>query len=160
QSEALTLTWERVDRATATVLLVDTKNGEPRTINLNAKADAVLARRWSHEATGYVFGSKNWNSYRSAWETALHAARIDNFRFHDLRHTCASWLVQKGRSLQEVKDLLGHKSLAMVLRYAHLSPERLRAAVAVLDDVLPATTTSVLSTPAAHELVQGTVGVA
>jgi integrase len=140
QSEALNLTWERVDRASGTVLLVDTKNGEPRTINLNANADAVLARRWSPEAQGYVFGSKNWNSYRSAWEAALRTARIENFRLHDLRHTFASWLVQKGRSLQEVKDLLGHKSLAMTLRYAHLAPERLRAAVAALDDVLPAPT--------------------
>ena len=85
-----------------------------------------------------MFGSKNWNSFRSAWETALRTARIENFRFHDLRHTFASWAVQRGASLQEVKDLLGHKSLAMTLRYAHLAPERLRAAVAVLDGVLSA----------------------
>jgi integrase len=148
QSEALTLTWERADRATATVLLVDTKNGDPRTVHLNARADGVLARRWSREATGYVFGSENWNSYRSAWETALRAARIENFRFHDLRHTFASWAVQRGVKLQEVKDLLGHKSLAMTLRYAHLAPENLRAAVSTLDGVLP------VSAPAS---VNGTV---
>jgi integrase len=163
QSEAITLTWERADRATATVLLVDTKNGDPRTVHLNARADAVLARRWSREAAGYVFGSANWNSYRSAWETALCAARIENFRFHDLRHTFASWAVQRGVKLQEVKDLLGHKSLAMTLRYAHLAPENLRAAVSTLDGVLPMSaraSSPVISTRKAHELVQGTVGVA
>jgi integrase len=162
QSEALTLTWERADRATATVLLTDTKNGEARTVHLNRNADAVLARRWSPDATGYVFGSKNWNSYRSAWETALRAARIENFRFHDLRHTFASWAVQRGVKLQEVKDLLGHKSLAITLRYAHLAPENLRAAVSVLDGVLPvsAPASSPLSTRKAHGLIQDTAGVA
>jgi integrase len=158
QGEALNLTWERVDRASGTVTLTETKNGEDRTINLNQNADAVLERRWRSEASGYVFGSRNWNTYRTAWETALRTARIENFRFHDLRHTFASWLVQKGRSLQEVKDLLGHKSLAMTLRYAHLAPERLRAAVAVLDGVLPAPAPA-LSAPSAHEHVESVVSV-
>jgi integrase len=136
QSEALGLTWDRVDRATGSALLVDTKNGDPRTVHLNQNADAVLARRWSPDAKGLVFGGRNWNGFRSAWETALRTARIENFRFHDLRHTFASWAVQRGATLQEVKDLLGHKTLAMTLRYAHLAPERLRAAVATLDGIL------------------------
>lgn len=60
-------------------------------------------------------------------------AKLSDFRYHDLRHTFASWAVQRNATLQEVKDLLGHRSLAMVLRYSHLSPEHLRSAVASLD---------------------------
>ena len=70
----------------------------------------------------------------------MERARLVDFRFHDLRHTFASWAVQRGATLQEVKDLLGHSSLAMVMRYAHLSPEHVRSAVARLDAALPVET--------------------
>jgi integrase len=66
---------------------------------------------------------------RTAFESAVEAAKVDDFRFRDLRHTFASWAVQRGASLHELKDLLGHSSLAMVMRYAHLAPENLRQAV-------------------------------
>jgi len=65
-------------------------------------------------------------------------AKVDDFRFHDLRHSFASWAVQRGATRQEVKDLLGHSLLAMTLRYGHLAPEHLRSAVARLDAALPA----------------------
>jgi integrase len=64
-------------------------------------------------------------------------AKLVDFHFYDLRHTFASWAVQRGASLQAVKDLLGHRSLAMTLRYGHLAPEHLRNAVARLDAALP-----------------------
>jgi integrase len=148
QSEALGLSWDHVDRARGVIVLDETKNGESREVPLNARADGVLARRGSASSEGLVFGSSNWDTFRTAWETALRRAKIVNFRWHDLRHTCASWMVQAGRPLQEVKDFLGHKTLAVTLRYAHLAPENLRKAASSLDAVLPC-----LSTPSAHEPV-------
>lgn len=67
-------------------------------------------------------------------------AKLTDLHWHDLRHTFASWAVQRRVSLYELKELLGHSSLTMVKRYAHLAPEHLRAAAAALDGVLtPAT---------------------
>lgn len=64
----------------------------------------------------------------SAWERSLRRAGIENFRFHDLRHTWASWHVMSDTSLQELMELGGWKSFEMVLRYAHLAPEHLSTA--------------------------------
>ena len=136
RGEVLALTWERVDRARGVVLLDVTKSGKRREVPLNSRADAVLARRGS-KSLGLVFGTRNWDHFRSAWENAVERAKLADFHFHDLRHTFASWAVQRGASLQEVKDLLGHHSLAMTLRYGHLAPEHLRTAVARLDAALP-----------------------
>jgi integrase len=138
QGEALGLTWDRVDRSRGVVRLELTKSGRRREVPLGLNADAVLARRWTDGAKGYVFGSCKWNSFRSAWEAALAAAGIESFRFHDLRHTFASWLVQRGRTLKEVQEALGHQTITMTMRYSHLAPDHLRAAVAALDGMLPA----------------------
>ena len=70
---------------------------------------------------------------RSSFAKACERAGIENFRFHDLRHTFASRLVQGGVPLYEVMNLTGHKSLSMVQRYAHLAPEFQEAAIRVLD---------------------------
>ena len=139
RGEVLGLTWERVDRARGVVLLdgTSTKSRRRREVPLNSRADAVLARRGS-KSTGLVFGTHRWDHFRTAWNLAVERAKLMDFHFHDLRHTFASWAVQRGATLQEVKDLLGHSSLAMVMRYAHLSPEHLRTAVARLDAALPA----------------------
>jgi integrase len=138
QGEALGLTWDRVDRSRGVVRLELTKSGRRREVPLGLNADAILARRWTNGAKGYVFGACKWNSFRSAWEAALAAAGIESFRFHDLRHTFASWLVQRGRTLKEVQEALGHQTITMTMRYSHLAPDHLRAAVAALDGMLPA----------------------
>ena len=137
RGEVLGLTWEPVDRARGVVLLDVTKSGKRREVPLNSRADAVLARRGS-KSSGLVFGTRRWDHFRTAWENAVvERAKLTDFHFHDLRHTFASWAIQRGASLQEVKDLLGHHSLAMTLRYGHLGPEHLRTAVARLDAALP-----------------------
>jgi len=137
QGEALGLTWDRVDRSRGVVLLEITKSGRRREVPLNVQADAVLARRaGAGKPEGLVFGTRSWYAFRGYWEEAVEKASLGDFRFHDLRHTFASWAIQRGATLPEVKDLLGHHSLAMVMRYAHLAPEHLRSAVSRLDDVL------------------------
>ena len=74
---------------------------------------------------------------KTAFKNALEKSRIENFRFHDLRHSFASALVQKGVDLYQVQRLLGHKDSRMTQRYAHLAPENLRGAVLKLDKVMP-----------------------
>src|SRR6266513_265099 len=139
------LTSDRVDRARGVILLDITKSGKRREVPLNRAADAVLARRGPRDV-GLVFGSRNWDRFRTAWENAIIRAKLTDLHWHDLRHTFASWAVQRGATLQEVKELLGHGSLAMVMRYAHLSPEHLRRAVARLDGALAGTVPAFLST--------------
>jgi integrase len=138
QSEALRLTWDRVDRARGVILLESTKSNNRREVPLNDAADGVLARRGGR-VDGLVFRSANWDRYRTAWESAVKRAKLSDVRFHDLRHTFASWAVQKRVTLYELKDVLGHSSLTMVQRYAHLAPEHRRAAAAALDGILQGT---------------------
>jgi integrase len=137
QAEALQLTWDRVDQARGVLLLEITKNGRGREVPLNTPAAAMLARRGAAGTDdGLVFGTTSWYAFRKPWRRAVKAAGLGDFHFHDLRHTFASWSIQRGATLPELKDLLGHSNLAMVMRYAHLAPEHLRKAVARLDDVL------------------------
>jgi len=147
KGEIMGLSWERIDLTRdlgfgATLTLYDTKNGEPRGVPLNTQAIAALASVEPDPAKrmGRVFKRTNGDDYgaiRTAWERALKRADIPNFRFHDLRHTCASYLTMRGRPMKEIQEVLGHKSMAMTLKYAHLSPKHLRTAVESLDGLTP-----------------------
>jgi len=86
----------------------------------------------------YIFTKRNGEIYNDVWvplNKAMKQAGIEDFHFHDLRHTFASNLVMNGVDLTTVKELLGHKSLEMTMKYAHLSPKHKAKAVHVLDDV-------------------------
>ena len=113
---------------------MDTKNGDKREIPINRKLKETLS---AIERNGqYVFSKANGMSYkdtRNGLTTAMKACGIENFRFHDLRHTFASHLVMAGIDLNTVRELLGHKSLTMTFRYALLSPEHKRKAVEALN---------------------------
>ena len=128
RSEILQLEWQRVDfdRRVAWLDPGTTKNGDGRGIPLNN--DAVLALRASygdHPNVCFTYQGKRMKGIGSGWNRSLQRASIEAFRFHDLRHTWASWHVMNGTSLQELMELGGWKSYEMVLRYAHLAPEHL-----------------------------------
>jgi len=142
--ELLGLEWRRVDLQANLIHLEghNTKGGRRRTVPLNRSARRVIMERARFRAehcpdTPWVFSRKN--GARLEWlHRSFHEARrragIEDFRIHDLRHTCAAWLVSAGVPLPEVRDLLGHASITMTERYAHLAPDNVRSAVARLDE--------------------------
>ena len=135
------------------VTFVQTKNGEDRTVRLCERAYETLEALGPKD-TGPVFtyGDKAITGFKSSFDTAREKAGIKDFRFHDLRHTFASLLVQGGVPLYDVMHLTGHKSLEMVQRYAHLAPEFQEAAISVLDQ-RPTTAQEVSEDTKCHDLV-------
>lgn len=141
--ELLGLEWRRVDLSEKLIHLEGehTKNGKRRSVPLNQAAFDVILNRARFRAENcpgspWVFSHANGErvqAVKRSFKTACSRAGIEDFRIHDLRHTCAAWLVSKGVALPEVRDLLGHSTIRMTERYAHLAPENVRAAVAVLD---------------------------
>ena len=137
--EILNLEWNRVDFDCRVAWLDHgtTKNGEARGIPLNN--DAILALRavkGDHDRWCFTYRSKRMDRVGSGFKRALKRVGITDFRFHDLRHTWASWHVTDGTSLQELMELGGWKSYEMVLRYAHLAPDHLSHAAARIERVL------------------------
>ncbi len=136
RSELLHLGWKDVD-LTAKWLCVDgatAKNGQTRRVPLNSEALATLEawRKQASDAEPRVFpgvGGQRLKRVDRAWRGLQKRAGLQGFRFHDLRHHFASRLVQSGVDLNTVRELLGHADITMVLRYAHLSPDRLATAV-------------------------------
>jgi hypothetical protein len=78
-----------------------------------------------------------WGSIRTAWDNAVAAARIVDFHYHDLRHTFASHFMMRGGNVAELREILGHADIKMTMRYSHLSPAHLRAAVDKLAGLTP-----------------------
>jgi integrase len=127
QGELLNLRWSDVDWRRRVLTLHDTKNKDRRLLPLVHYALQLMEERNKvrNIASDWIFPSpsrpmKPWDC-RSAWLSALRKANIQDFRFHDLRHSCASYLAMNGASLAEIAEVLGHKTLQMVKRYAHLS---------------------------------------
>ncbi|NGX51161.1 MAG: Tyrosine recombinase XerC [Chlamydiae bacterium] len=128
-SEIMKLTWSDVDFAKKRITLHETKNGERRVVPVTGFAYELLKKHEKSRRmdTLLLFPAQKGQNpqkpavLRSAWNRALEQANIYNFRFHDLRHSCASYLAMNGASIAEIAEVLGHKTLQMVKRYAHLS---------------------------------------
>lgn len=129
RGELLALTWADVDLGRALAYVRSSKNDQPRTLTLTPAVVAELARFRSDRPEIRVFPARGPQglfqprAFEKSWLVALKEAGIRGFRFHDLRHTCASYLAQQGASLLEIADVMGHRQLAMVKRYAHLTVE-------------------------------------
>jgi integrase len=140
KSEILNLKWDNVDLKHGFILLNRTKNNERREIPINLTLKRTLQGITRRLGVPYVFfDSKTGNPYQNvkrSFATALRRAKITDFHFHDLRHTFASQLVMAGVDITTIKELLGHKSLTMTLRYAHLAPSHKVKAVDILDSKL------------------------
>jgi integrase len=114
------------------------KSRKPRHIPLNAEAHDVLTR-WKPkgvEPDALVFpsiGGGRFNNINKSWAAVAEAAKLEDFRFHDIRHSFASRLVMAGVDLNVVRELLGHADIAMTLRYSHLAPGKLADAVQKLE---------------------------
>lgn len=131
------LEWSRVDLARRTAWLNLTKNGTPRGVPLNEDAVSVLAeQQGQHSRYCFTYRGKpiRWEVTNSAWHSALRRAGLTDLRFHDLRHTWASWHRQAGTSCDELKELGGWKSRQMVDRYAKYATEHLKAAAARIEN--------------------------
>lgn len=129
KGELLGLMWKDVDLKRRVVRFHDTKNGESRTVPLAPPAVVVLTE-WGKDRlpVAAVFPELP-GTLQKAWEAARAEAKLEDFRFHDLRHSAASYLAMSGASLMDIAAILGHKTLAMVKRYSHLSEQHTTAAV-------------------------------
>jgi len=127
QQEVLGLRWGQVDFARRVATLDETKNGERRVLPLAGPALELLRERSKVRRldTDLIFPGHTDPpkpiDLRAPFQSSLKWAGIEDFHWHDLRHTTASYLAMNGASLAEIAEVLGHKTLAMVKRYAHLS---------------------------------------
>lgn len=138
RGELFNLTWDNVNFRQRHVTLENTKSDQTRHVPMNKECyDTLQAWRAQQPKLGrYVFPSRDgepMNNFRKSWTAILKAAKITGFRLHDLRHNFASQLVMQGVSLYVVKALLGHSSIDVTERYAHLAPDKKHEAVNVLD---------------------------
>lgn len=136
KGEIFNLKWNNVDMNHGLIHILQTKNGEKREIPVNEAVSDILYRVRKDPESPYVFASydgKPFNDIKKSYHTALVKSQIENCVFHSLRHTFASQLVMAGVDLMTVKELLGHKTLSMTLRYSHLSCQHKQRAVQSLN---------------------------
>lgn len=143
--EIFKLTWADIDIKERLLFLRETKNGSNRHAYMSKRVQGELSKLKSGEGNQLLFPSRDGEQIKHISRTFERAVktiglnkgitdRKQKIVFHSLRHTYASRLVDKGVSIYEVKELLGHKDIKMTMRYSHLDKERLRKSVQVLDE--------------------------
>lgn len=138
RGEILRLRWDAIDAKIQTITVVETKSGRLRRIPINfVVAEVLEGRRKEKGPFVFTWQGKPFARFNKTWRKAVLAAKIPPIRFHDLRHTFATRLVLAGIDLVTVKELLGHQTIQMTLRYSHPAPENHRQAVDRLAKVAP-----------------------
>ncbi len=137
--EVVGLKWQDIDLDRGVIVLHETKNGERRVIPLQGFALSLIKQHAKVRGLhcDFVFPSRTKCQpidIRTAWENALIKSGVESFRFHDLRHSAASYLAMNGASIAEIAEVLGHKTLQMVKRYAHLSEVHTSSVVADMNE--------------------------
>ncbi len=141
QGELLQLSYDDLDLERGLIYFGRTKNKKLKTVPMNrAVRETVgwlLSHRYGESVFMWPWGEQvGRTTVYDAFKTACRAAEIEKFRFHDLRHTAASYLVMSGADLATVKEILGHREIEMTLRYSHLAPAHKAKAVERLGEVL------------------------
>ena len=139
KGEILNLTKRDVFLTDGFVILDKTKNGERRRVPIIGHAHEVLANHMSlvRLDSEYIFPSKDGKKpidIKKPWELAMAQGEIHNFRFHDLRHSCASYLAMNGATQRDLMEVLGHKTVQMTKRYSHLSDSHISSVVGSMTD--------------------------
>lgn len=142
KSELLRLKWSDVDFEAETLRILLTKNSHPRGVHLPSSASAALKELKKQSVVGtsvFIGGDgeaigQGWIEYR--WRSVMKESGLQNFRWHDLRHSCASILAQNGASLPEIGSVLGHQSASATHRYSHLVEGKVVKGHAALDQKL------------------------
>lgn len=137
--EIMKLKWSDVDFSRELITLTETKNGTTRSVPLIGLAKSLIQElaKLRRIDTSLVFPGKRGDKpveLRRPWQQALQQAGIQNFRFHDLRHSAASYLAMNGATAIELSAVLGHKTLAMVKRYSHLSNNHTHQIVTAMNE--------------------------
>lgn len=137
RGEIMHLQWSEVDLRNRVLRVCESKSGKQRTIPLDETLHGTLRGLTSRFKKGLVFPSpvtgNPWTDFRRQFRNATKKAQIDDFRFHDLRHTFASHLVMAGVDVKTVQELLGHASVVMTMKYSHLAPIHRQRAIKILD---------------------------
>jgi integrase len=150
RGEIMNLRWRHMDLKSNRITLVDTKNGDTRAVplvNPALKEIQCWAKVRNIDEDSFVFPGRTDRTkdkpidFDKAWREAIDFSGVTDFRFHDLRHTAASYLAMNGAGIREIGDILGHKSLSMVQRYSHLCDDHKKAtvermAIAVFGEVI------------------------
>ena len=137
RGEIMKLEWSDVDLRNRVLRVREAKSGKQRTIRITDTLHGTLRGLTSRFKKVLVFPSpvtgNRWTDFRRQFRNAVNTAKIEDFRFHDLRHAFASHLVMGGVDIRTVQELMGHASITMTMKYSHLAPIHRQRAIQILD---------------------------